>query len=204
MSERKPRVYADYREEPSGIPALLESLGTIVFRTSLKIGDYVLPGGLVIERKTVMDFMNSLFDGRLFEQASRLSESYETIIYIIEGDVRDFRLFQNRLKQVFGAMATLILDFDARLLFSSSARETAYLIEALARRASEERETKATVVHKKPKLSSIRDWQLYIVGSLPGIGPRLAERLLEQFKTVEGVFTASLAELQRVVGESRA
>ncbi|MEM1927575.1 MAG: ERCC4 domain-containing protein [Acidilobaceae archaeon] len=202
--EKKVRVYADYREEPSGIPSLLEAAGLIVFRKQLEIGDYVLPGGVAVERKTVADFASSLFDGRLFEQASRLSDSYDVVVYIVEGDPRDFRLFHNKLKQIHSALAALVLSFDARILFSSSPRESASLIEALARKSAEERGGGRAVIHKKPRLSTLREWQLYVVSSLPGIGPRLAEKLLEQFKTVENVFTASLAELQRVVGESRA
>lgn len=202
--ERRVRVYADYREESSGIPSMLEFSGILVFRKNLEIGDYILPGGVVIERKTVTDFAHSLFDGRLFEQASRLAESYDTIIYLIEGETREFRFFQDRIRQLYGALASLVFEYDVKLVYSSSPRDSATIIEALARKAGETSSGRGLVIHKKPRLSSLREWQLYVVSSLPGIGPRLAERLLDHFKTVEAICLASLAELSRVVGERRA
>ncbi|MEM1868772.1 MAG: ERCC4 domain-containing protein, partial [Acidilobaceae archaeon] len=67
----KARIYVDYREENSGIPGILESLGLIVIREYLEIGDYIIPGDIIIERKTAEDYINSLYDGRLFDQISR-------------------------------------------------------------------------------------------------------------------------------------
>ncbi|ESQ26267.1 MAG: hypothetical protein OSP8Acid_05480 [uncultured Acidilobus sp. OSP8] len=58
--ERKARVYADVREEASGLPSLLEQLGVLVVRKQLSEGDYVIPEDTVIERKSASDFISSL------------------------------------------------------------------------------------------------------------------------------------------------
>ncbi len=200
----KIRVYADVREEQSGIPDMLESLGVIVIKSQLQAGDYVLPGDTVVERKTAQDFVNSLFDGRLFDQVSRLSESYSNVIILVEGEMSELRRVQNRAKQVYSALATLTIDYDVKIVSSPGPRDSALIIEALARRIVEEHGVFKIVIHKKPKLSTIREWQLYIAGSLPGVGPKLAERLLEKFKSVEAIFTASTSELKKVLGEKRA
>lgn len=203
---RRPRVYADVREESSGIPSLLERLGVVVIRRQLPIGDYIIPEGIVIERKAASDFLSSLFDGRLFEQASRLTSEYENVYYLIEGDLyRELRLWPSRRRQVLAALATLAANYDVKLLWSPSREETAELLAALASRPESSR-TGPVVINKKPRLGSIRDWQLYILQSFPGIGAKTAERILQRFGSLEAFFNASVAELASVegVGEAKA
>jgi ERCC4-type nuclease len=45
---------------------------------------------------------------------------------------------------------------------------------------------------------SIQDHQLSLIGSLPDVGPKLAERLLKEFKTLRKVFSSK--KLDRVEG----
>ncbi len=204
--QRKARVYADVREESSGVPSLLERLGVVVIRRQLPAGDYIIPEDTVIERKSASDFISSLFDGRLFDQASRLSDDYNDVYYLIEGDLfRELRMWPSRRRQVLGALATLAASYGVRLLWSPSREETAELIAALALRPRESRGG-PVVINRKPRLGSTREWQLYIVQSFPGIGVKTAERILQRFGSLEAFFNASLAELASVegIGETKA
>lgn len=45
-----------------------------------------------------------------------------------------------------------------------------------------------------------KDWELYIISSLPDVGEITARKLLDHFDTVRGVFTASPEELMKVKG----
>jgi len=197
------RVYADVREEASGIPRMLESMGLVVIREQLPLGDYILPGEVIVERKSASDYANSLFDGRLFDQVSRMSEYYDTIVLVVEGSIAELRRYHDRLKQLYAALASLIAEYGVIVVNTGGPGDTAMFLEAFSRKLVESRGARV-VIHKKPKLKSLREWQLYIVSSFPGIGPKLAEKLLENFKTIEAICTASVAELQRVVGEKRA
>jgi ERCC4-type nuclease len=51
---------------------------------------------------------------------------------------------------------------------------------------------------RKPKRQKNR--QLFILQSLPQVGPKLAKRLLTHFDSIEAVFTASEKELIKVEG----
>ncbi len=195
------RIYADVKEEASGIPSMLESMGVIVLRDNLPVGDYLLPGGIVVERKTGEDYVNSLFDGRLFDQISRMTEVYDSVVLVVEGSLP--RWYRDRFKQLYSALARIIVSFNVNVVYTMDPSDTAIFIEALARKSMESRGSRV-VIHKKPKLGSLREWQLYVVSSLPGIGPKTAEKLLENFKTIEAICTASIAELQRILGEKRA
>ena len=59
---------------------------------------------------------------------------------------------------------------------------------------------------KEKRVMSLLEMQHFVVESLPMVGPGLAKKLLEYFGSVEAVFAASEAELQKVenVGEKRA
>ncbi len=197
-------IYVDTREEKSGIPDLLRSANLLVVVKQLSIGDYLVSDEIVIERKTAFDFARSLFDGRLFSQARRLSEHYPHVVFIVEGNPFRLRRYRDRVKQLTAALSALAIDFNAKILYSEGPWHTAIIIESLARRVGQGR--RAVVLHKKPKIDSIREWQLYILESFPGIGPKTAERILETFGTVEGFMNASISELSKVpgIGEKKA
>lgn len=63
-------IIADYREQASGIPKLLAGKGLHIQLSRLDTGDYILHNELVIERKSAVDFIQSLLSGRLFSQCS--------------------------------------------------------------------------------------------------------------------------------------
>ncbi len=201
--QSKPRIYADVREEKSGIPSLLESLGVIVVRKQLPMGDYLINEDTVVERKTSWDYAKSLFDGRLFEQVSRLSEHYPSVYLVVEGPLVP-RRYRGRERQLYASLAALTAEYGVRVIHTGGPQETAYFLEALARRVGVEGQR--IVVHRKQRLSDIREWQLYIVQSFPGVGPKTAERILEHFGTLERFCNASIAELSRIegLGERRA
>jgi len=62
---------------------------------------------------------------------------------------------------------------------------------------------KGPLLKAKPRFKDIEKMQIQIVASLPGVGPKLADRLLSKFKSVRKVFTASAAELSLVKGISK-
>ena len=200
---RRPRVYVDERERGSSIPETLVELGAAVIYTMAGVGDYIVSDRVAIERKTMHDLAESLFDGRLFDQARRLSEYYEIPVLLIEGDLARLEEYTSRGQQIRLALAALALDYGIRILWSLNQRETARIIYSLACR-EQYGGRRSVVVHRKPRLDKLWVQQLYVVQSLPGIGPKLAERLLEKFGSIEAICKASIVELERVLGYERA
>jgi len=200
-----PRIVADDREKPSGVPDNLRNLGARVEFRLLDVADYVI-GDRAVERKATDDFVSSLFSGRLFDQARRLSESYATPLMIVEGDLQESLHRISRPRVFWGALLHLVLHYDVRPLFTLDARQTAELIFTYAHHLSLRRQRSPPIIVKKPRISSDTQFQLLVVGSLPAIGPKLAERLLERFGTVRRIFKASPSELavRGGLGRSRA
>ena len=200
-----PLIYVDQREFSSGIDKKLEELNAEVRKKQLEVGDYVASNRTAIERKTKKDFINSIIDKRLFEQAENLKKSFTHPIIIIEGNnnhLKNRRIHPNALR---GAIASIALEYEIPILHTDNKNETASLIYRIAYREQIKEKRNVRVKGKKtPKM--IPEQQLNLVQSIPGIGPELAESLLEEFKTIEEIVKASKTQLKKVegVGEKKA
>lgn len=63
----KPRIIVDKRELRSLLPGALFFGGFKVIPMWLTYGDYIVSDDIVIERKSVVDFLQSVKNGRLFK-----------------------------------------------------------------------------------------------------------------------------------------
>jgi len=190
-------VVVDKREMRSGVPKILLGLGISLRYELLEVGDYLLPGDILIERKEAGDFLSSLLDGRLFDQASNLARVSENPTILIEGDFsKILARFENRAA-IWGAIASLGYDFKITLLHTPSPEETANLIAVISKRKPRREEYR---LKPKRKGADIRELQLNIVASLPGVGAVRAERLLKRLGTVRAVFSADASQLSRFGG----
>ncbi len=200
------RVIADEREKPSGVPKELEQMGVMVDYRVLDIADYVV-GEYAIERKSARDFVSSLFSGRLFDQAYRLGEAYQIIILIVEGDLEGEMQRLRNPRSLWGALISAVLDFRLLCFFTRDQHQTAEFIVTLGKGGRYKGKSGGPpLVVRKPKGGDVRRLQLSIVGSLPSIGPRMAEQLLSTYGSVRKVFSASVTEMAigAGIGRSRA
>ncbi|MEM7821336.1 MAG: ERCC4 domain-containing protein [Candidatus Aenigmatarchaeota archaeon] len=186
-------IISDFREEE--VIENFKKLGVAVNKQSLEIGDFVVSKQVVIERKTHNDFVSSIIDGRIFEQAYSMRKNFEKPILIVEGySTREIN--ENAL---MGAIATLLIDFNISILYTKNPLDTAKTIYWIAKKEQAEKKEEIGIrVGKKPK--DIRKMQEFIVCSIPGVSTILGRRLLENFGSVYRIFTASEEELQKVKG----
>lgn len=190
-------IYVDSRELKSQVPKVLKELGAHLEVKTLDIGDYIVSEDVAVERKAANDFIQSIIDGRLFEQARRLKEAYLKPIIIIEGELYGIRnIHPNAIR---GALAALTVDWDIPVLFAKDAAEVANYIYLIAKREQEERK-KEVAVRSEKKALTLADRQRLIVEGLPNVSAVLARRLLKHFGNVERVFTAKESELIQVGG----
>ena len=70
------RLQVDHSERCARLLELLQQSEAFDVRmVRLEVGDYLIDGGVLVERKTYADLAVSLTDGRLFPQAARLAQS---------------------------------------------------------------------------------------------------------------------------------
>jgi DNA excision repair protein ERCC-4 len=197
------RIIVDERERKSGIPDLLKSVGLNVEMKTLPIGDYIVAPETIVERKSIRDLMASVFDGRLFDQCTRLKEHFENPIVLIEGNVDEIEEITENPLIFYGAISTVVLDFKIPIIPTPSASHTAKLLVSMCSRKDAPKGPYLKKIKKSPDLER---QQLSSLCSLPGIGEKFAVRMLEKFGTPLKVFTATTAELSKVegLGEARA
>ena len=197
------RIIVDERERKSGIPELLKSVGLNIEVKTLPVGDYIVAPETIVERKSIRDLVSSVFDGRLFDQCTRLKEHFQYPIVLIEGNVDEIQEITDNPLIFYGAISTVVLDFKIPIIPTPSANHTAKLLVSLCSRKDS---PKGPYLKKIKKSSDLEKQQLSVLCSLPGIGEKFAVRLLEKFGTPLKVFTGTSAELAKVegLGEVRA
>ncbi len=191
------RMVIDEREKKSGIPELLKQVGVKVETMNLPVGDYIVAPETVVERKSVSDFISSVFDGRLFDQCNRLKEHFEHPTMIIEGNVDEIDQITENPLIFYGAMSSVVLDFKIPVIPTPNASHTAKLLISMCARQGS---VKGPFLKKIKKSNDLQQQQLSILCSLPGVGEKLASRMLEKFGTPNNSLNASSTELSKIDG----
>ncbi|RJQ20757.1 DEAD/DEAH box helicase [Candidatus Woesearchaeota archaeon] len=200
------KIFADYREKSSGVVKELVELGVETRLEMLGVADYVLSGRVGVELKLVDDFVASIIDGRLLEQAKELKRNFERPVVVLQGSADIFGVRGVHPNAIRGMLATVMVGFGIPLIQTRDEKDTAALLLAMARREQEEAGRRDFSPHADRKPVSMKEQQEYVVSSLPQVGLNLARELLRHFGSVQGVFAASEDELREVegVGEKKA
>ncbi len=195
-------IVADQRELDATIARDLSTRDGVETRLeTLAVGDYVCSDRVVVERKSVEDFLDTLVgdgDRSMFEQVGDAARHYARPVVIVEGE----QLYDSRdvhPNAVRGALASLAVDFGASVLRTDDADATADLLEVLARREQVDRD-RSVSVHGGKSGRTLREQQEYVVSAVAEVGPVTARSLLAALGSVEAVMTASSEELQEVDG----
>jgi DNA excision repair protein ERCC-4 len=194
-----PRIVVDKRERGSKIPKLLRQAGINVDLATLIVGDYIISSNIAIERKTIIDYIRSLYDGRLYIQCAQLYRHFSCPLLILEGDFNDLRDLSVRLNDYYRSIAIIIIDFKISIVHTSTIEDTKELLKALAIK-SQDNSIKGPLLRKMRKEKSEYNQQLSILSSLPGIGDKLATRMLDKFISPKNALNASVAELAKIPG----
>lgn len=195
--EELPVVFADTREGNSKVIRHLSEMEIDVKVQAMAVGDYQVSDEVVIERKTAKDFVDSIVDKRLFKQARSLMEEFKRPLIILEGD--DLYNGMINPNAIRGSIASIALDFGISIIPTRNAQDTAAMIKRIAIREQNGEKTPIQIrTDKKPV--NLWEQQLFIIESLPNIGPVNAKNLLEHFGTVANIINASESQLQEVEG----
>jgi DNA excision repair protein ERCC-4 len=182
----------DHREDPSGIPELLQREGLELEKAQLPIGDYVVSERLIIERKSGQDFVASIKDGRLWDQAERMREQYQLVVFLLHGQPR---FPQASLE---GAMAGLIRR-QTSLVQVADEEAAARMIYRLYRQ-----ENKSRTGQRRPrpsrKLRGPDEIAEDLLAALPGISIAKAGVLLDHFGSLQAVLASNEDQLLEVPG----
>lgn len=176
--------------------------------------------GLIIERKSIQDLEASILDGRYREQRGRIlsycQENKTRPVYILEGALSSVT---GRLEKsaIIKFINRLTLHYQVVVIRTSSINETSEVIRALIQQWNEtdpqksiKKKTDAVKVtdglhiQKKANASDHRQFAISCLAQCPGVSVKIAEALVDTFKSLKGVIEAPVKDIENVkVGARR-
>ena len=209
------KVTIDTRETDRIRPAMFYfSINNNVSVQELETGDFLFEDGekqAVFEYKTMADFINSVTEGRVFNQAIDQQREFMNHFVIVEGTDEDRKTVTNELyystgltftkKQFYGAI-TRLNTFTTVIRVPN--RKTAFeVMEQQAKKCFDEKAI-AKVFPKSEGNSAFR----FLCYCCQGVGPVTAEKIVEELKlkNLEDVMNLTKTDLMKInrIGDATA
>jgi Fanconi anemia group M protein len=190
------RVVVDGREGRSGLPEAVASVWPRTFAGRLPVGDVEIGPRVLVERKTVSDFVLSLEDGRLFRQAMALTRTSVSPLLVVEGE-DPFDAARLPPEALRGVLLTLLVGYRLPILRTGSLEETALSVARIARHEERRLARRETAEPARPTAARRA---MEILASIPGVGDRRARKLLSSFGSVAAVTAAPEEDLLAAPG----
>jgi len=192
-------ILADYREKNSLVCSELVSLGSDCEFQELKVGDFIV-GEVVVERKTVKDFISSMFNKRLSEQLENMKQ-YEKRLLLIEG-IEEQELYNDEPEgingnAVRGMLLSISLDSKCPIIFTKDYVDTARFLHVLKKR--QEKTGKEASLNAKKRNLSFQEQKQFILEGFPNVGPKKAKMLIDKFKTLKNIANADEKDLAEIL-----
>ncbi len=197
-----PAITIDDRETSSRVVGRLYELGgASIALERLEVGDYAIGDRILVERKTVQDFMNTLVERDLFGQIKAMADAVLRPVLIIEGEddlyaVRN--IHPNAIRG--GTLAAITVDMGVALIRTRDADDTAETLYVLAQREGGSERGGERKIHPKKSYRSVREEQEYALAAFPSVGLKSARLLLEHFGSLKAIVDAEPEELSSVYG----
>ena len=195
----------DFREQRSGIVEEIKKLaGQISFEIkALPTGDYWIGDKIIIERKTISDFLNSIKTGRIFQQAYRMAQTGKNGLIILEGDQLKIESGAMSREAVQGALLHITVFLGIPVIRSRHINETASLLIGLINQSGQmplPRQKKILPNNPGIRIHKRQREKLFLLQNLPGVGAKKGMILLKSIGTIENIVNTSQADLMKIKG----
>lgn len=171
---------------------------------ALETGDFVIPGKLIIERKTAADLVQSVVaeDKRIFYQTERMANSDLPGVLLLEGNI--YKQTNMKLNAITGTLSFISAIQGTYIIPTLSPEHSADMVVKLARHSIYGLGYDLALRGLGPK--EPRYAAGFVLEGIPGVSEGTAKMLLRSFGSIARIAQASVAQLQKVdgVGPKRA
>lgn len=197
------KVIIDSREFRSALPSILHQREMEILPCMLEVADYVITPEIGIERKSVMDLIQSFHSGRLYNQISQLCKHFKKPVLLIEfhedkpfylpdewtDDITDF--------SVRSKLVLLTLHFPSLSIFwSRSPHTTADLFQDI-KQHSEDPNIEELGIDEDIEMQEAPQ---EVLKTLPGITPNNMYEVMAKVKNLSQLSQMSLPEMIKLLG----
>lgn len=216
--DEKPRVIVDMREFRSELPSLLHKRGIHVEPVTIEVGDYILTPDICVERKSINDLIESLSNGRLYNQSNAMCRSYKIAVLLIEFDQnKPFMLNSNitwsneiSAQSISSKLALLTIHFPKlRIIWSPGPQFTAEIFEELKSGCPQPQAEQAQAVKNDQLNSEIAEHKYNpilqdLLLKIPGINIKNVFRLMNNVKDLHELCELTEERLSEILENSKA
>ena len=179
--------------------SMVESLRKVVEVAvkPLPAGDYLIVGresNALVERKTIMDFLNSL-KGRLWDQLSLIKEFEGEKVIILEGYLGLYRKRKWNEASILALMDRIVNEWKVPIIPTPDKRATLTYLVWKNKSLGEVEEFREYPLRVRRRDMTVEEQAVYVLEGL--VGHETAKALLSHFKTLRNVFTALDPSSQR-------
>jgi len=197
------RLLVDHREPQSILTALRRVPNLEVVRTELAVGDYVVEGRIVIERKAAEDFDASIGDGaaRLMGQAEAMAATGLHRILLIEGGPYARRHYVlNRLTSTLSYLQNI---HGIHVTPTMNTRHSVYMIVQAVKHHMFGMFSSARTPDPMEKREIAADPSMlarFLLSHLNGVSEERVKALVEHFGSIRAIANADVRALREVKG----
>jgi len=95
-----------------------------------------------------------------------------------------------------GFLLAILLKYNIPILFTKNYSDTAKFIDLIARKKENEMS-----INAKKKARNKKEQMQFILEGFPGIGPKTAKKLLEEFKSLKEIFNSPSEKIIKLIGK---
>jgi Fanconi anemia group M protein len=163
----------------------------------LPAGDYLIVGresNALVERKTIMDFLNSL-KGRMWDQLSLIKEFEGEKVIILEGYLGLYRKRKWNEASILALMDRIVNEWKVPIIPTPDKRATLTYLVWKNKSLGEVEEFREYPLRVRRRDMTVEEQAVYVLEGL--VGHETAKALLSHFKTLRNVFAALDPSSQR-------
>jgi len=203
-------VYID-SHEPKNMKIELNKNGISSEIHSMDVGDYRF-GEYTVERKTVKDFLNSIYSRRIYDQLYNLQQAEKPVLIIV-GEIPPKEkwvymgkrrvpiqlTYEEQVKRYDTIRANKILAYTSFNVQVFHALDEDDFIEHIVQLYSKSTKKGESLRPLKKKSKSIKNVKIDILGSIPCVGSKLATEVAKSYP-IRRVFNMTIEELCDIPG----
>ena len=172
----------------------------------IEIGDYVYQD-VCFEAKSTIDFLQSVLNGRLWNQVDNMDRHYEYSIVIIHGALHQVLAYPNYVNmeineqllkhKFYGAIGRLTLDTDCKVFWVESPQKAAKIITTICKMRPVKRSVIQPTLLKRITTDDLR---LDMLCTIKGVSKSKAKKIIEKYGSVMEVGESNVNELSSIDG----
>ena len=170
--------------EPEKIFNIATKQGMVYERKTLPVGDFVcMEKSLVVERKSIADYANSIFNGRIKSQILNMEKNFKHCYLIISGKQNELYFNPNfKLKfsvnQMLGSLASFSVRYNVKVLQVKNDNQLVKLVQMLVDKTEDGKIIEQEIIRRTQTQGDI---YLSVLCCIPGISINKGKAIAKKY-----------------------